>query len=309
MARQVAESGVELIYVHESDRAYLFGLCAARLCRLPVVIIFHTYYLFVRGQYLAAKLQTADGVIFQSGYSRQFALAKGGKQYAGKCWVISSPGIDTAFFHPPPARQLTPLRHARGRLRIVSVGRLAEAKGYAQLIRAVALLRRRRVAVECRIVGEGPLRPELEALIKRLGVQRQVRLLGAVPHTAVLQQILQWGEYFVLPSVQDREGVHDVHPNALKEAMAAGLIVLTTRLGGMTEVLTDGVEGFILARADHRLIAQRLQVLQRQPAAVRQAVSRRARQRILAEFSAGMITAQLRDCLHTYVTADTPPTR
>ncbi|TDN70722.1 glycosyltransferase [Paraburkholderia sp. BL10I2N1] len=105
-----------------------------------------------------------------------------------------------------------------------------ESKGHGILLRAVAALRERGLNVELTLIGDGVLRAELERLAARLGLADSVRFAGALNGDDVLRTVSQHA-LFVLPSLQ--EGM----PRALLEAMAVGIPVIATHVGGIAEVL------------------------------------------------------------------------
>jgi glycosyltransferase involved in cell wall biosynthesis len=131
---------------------------------------------------------------------------------------------------------------------IVAVGRLIAKKGFADLIRACGLLAERGKLVQCEIIGEGPLENELRAQIDQLNLQDRVALSGAKPQREVRQR-LAVARVFVLPSVVDAEGGMDNLPTVIMEAMATGLPVISTDIGGIPEMVVQNETGF-LVRAD-----------------------------------------------------------
>jgi colanic acid/amylovoran biosynthesis glycosyltransferase len=292
-AQQVLQRKSEVVYVHESDRAFLLSYCAAYLCQIPLVLIFHTYYLFVEKKFLIPKVKLSDHVVFQSGYSLDLVAKLFGnqtKKVKQKFSFISSPGIDTEFFSPSAK---TTNQIAKKKIKIVSIGRLAESKGFPYLFKAIAMLKKDHYQISCQIIGEGEMREQLEKLIKKLKLTKNVKLLGAVPHTKQLIKVLRNGDIFVLPSVKDRDGMHDVHANAVKEAMSAGVLVVTSRLGGIDEVIEDGEDGFLTESCSSsdifRVIKNVLALSPQQRAKVKKA----ARQKILRLYSAELVTKQL----------------
>ena len=156
-----------------------------------------------------------------------------------KGWVIR-PAVDPLRFQPGEFREA-----ADGPLRIVSVGSLNWWKGYEYSLAAVARLREAGTAVEYEIVGDGPKseRQRIRFAMEDLGLSRCVTLRGAVRHEEVLAA-LQRSDCFLLPSLT--EGIS----NAVLEAMACGLPVVTTGCGGMREAVTDGVEGLVVKTRD-----------------------------------------------------------
>ena len=153
-------------------------------------------------------------------------------------------GIDLRCFPYRPR-----VRPADGRTRLVTVGRLVEKKGVGYAIDTAAALLARGHDIDLRIAGEGPLRDEYQRSIKRLGVERHVTLLGAMTQPEIVR-LLEDSDIFIGPSVTARNGDQDAPTNTLKEAMALGLPVVTTRHGGIPELVEDGVSGFVLPERD-----------------------------------------------------------
>ncbi len=129
---------------------------------------------------------------------------------------------------------------------ILSIGRLRSKKGFDTLIEACRILRDDGREFVCRIIGYGPEEASLNALIQRYGLQWHVMLLGKQTHDVVLGQ-LEKASIFVLPCRIDADGDRDGIPNVLLEAMAAGVPIITTPVSGIPEIVTDDLNGRIVA--------------------------------------------------------------
>jgi colanic acid/amylovoran biosynthesis glycosyltransferase len=141
-------------------------------------------------------------------------------------------------------------------VRILTVARLVEIKGLDYAIRAIASVVRQHESVRYDIVGDGPERPKLAALIRQLQLESVVMLHGAQP-ADVVQKLMAQTHLFVLPSINlhgDEEGT----PVTLMEAQASGIPVVATRTGGIPEVVRDGESGFLVADRDAEALAKRL---------------------------------------------------
>jgi sugar transferase (PEP-CTERM/EpsH1 system associated) len=154
-------------------------------------------------------------------------------------------GVDTVRFHPC-AQGREPLRGAPFQPDdwiFGTVGRLQRVKDHATLLRAFAMARRGAGAAPLRlaIIGGGPLYGELEALARQLRVHEHVWFAG---ERADISELLRGLDAFVLPS--RAEGVS----NTILEAMAAGLPVIATRVGGNAELVDDGVTGALVEAGD-----------------------------------------------------------
>ena len=132
---------------------------------------------------------------------------------------------------------------------IVAIGRVIVKKGFANLIRACALLVERGKSFRCEIVGEGPLENQLRAQIEQLRLQEFVQLPGPKPQHELRARLAN-ASVFVLPSVPEPEGGMDNLPTVIMEAMATGLPVVSTRVGGIPEMVIDNQTGFLVQPED-----------------------------------------------------------
>ena len=194
----------------------------------------------------------AEAFIANSAFFRDRAIALGCP--ADRITVVESP-INMEIF-PFLPRRLEPGQP----IRILTVGRLVEKKGLAYAIRAVGLLRDRGFSIEHRIVGEGPQRQELEALIDALDLGPIVRLLGERSQGTIAAELAQ-AHLFLAPSVHAANGAADAAINTIKEAMASGLPVVSTWHGGIPELVEHGVSGLLAPERDATALAEHLHTL------------------------------------------------
>jgi colanic acid/amylovoran biosynthesis glycosyltransferase len=165
---------------------------------------------------------------------------------------------------------------------LITVARHAEMKGLEYAIRAVASLIESGRDVRYHVVGDGPLRGRLEALIDACGVGAHVHLHGWRPHDQVVE-LLEQAHLFVMPSVTTASGQAEGIPNALKEAMAMGLAIVATRHSGIPELVDHGVSGRLVAERDVEALADALARYIDDPGSWA-AMSRAARDRVMREF-------------------------
>ena len=173
--------------------------------------------------------------------------------------VVHRTGIDLRRW---PYRERHPAEP--GSLRLVSVGRLVEKKGIAQVLAALPLLVDRGVCVEYRVFGDGPLRERLSALAADLGIDDRVRFEGRQGQEAV-REGLAAADVLVAASVTAADGDEEGIPNVLKEAMASGMPVVGTRHAGIPELVEDGVSGWLVAERDEAALAAALARLAVEP--------------------------------------------
>ena len=160
---------------------------------------------------------------------------------------------------------------------ILAVGRLVWIKGYDYLLAALSRLKQAGIAFRAQIIGDGPLYAQLRHSIEDLNLEAEVELLGSLPSAEVLQR-LRSADLFVLSS--HAEGIS----NAALEAMAMGLPVVTTNAGGMTEAVSDGIDGYVVPVRDIPALADRLKRLLTD-VGQRERMGRSARSRVEANFS------------------------
>jgi colanic acid/amylovoran biosynthesis glycosyltransferase len=150
-------------------------------------------------------------------------------------------GVDLRHF-PPRANP----REAGSVPRFITVARLVEKKGVADAISAAATLS---IPFEYTVVGDGPLRSELEALARARGVADRVRFTGSLSRTRVAE-LLATSDAFVAPSVTGADGDIEGIPVSIMEAMAVGLPVISTRHSAIPELVADGESGFLVPEHD-----------------------------------------------------------
>ena len=139
---------------------------------------------------------------------------------------------------------MKPLRASRAPLHLVCVARLVEKKGLDHQLRIYAALRAAGVPFAARIVGEGPLRAELEKLAGHLGVAAHITFTGHLPQHEVWNQLL-WADVLLHTGVIAASGDRDGLPNVIPEAMSAGVLVITSPAAATTEAITQGITGLV----------------------------------------------------------------
>jgi ABC-type lipoprotein export system ATPase subunit/glycosyltransferase involved in cell wall biosynthesis len=144
---------------------------------------------------------------------------------------------------------------ARGRsgISLLAVGALTRRKGFDDLLRACALLRKEGVAFRCRIVGDGPAKWPLRWLAWRLGVARHVEFCGQTPHERIRHMMME-ASIFVAPGLAGT-GAQDGLPTALIEAMQHALPVIVSDLAGQVEAVRHDISGLVVPQRSPQAIA------------------------------------------------------
>ena len=151
-----------------------------------------------------------------------------------------------------------------GRIEVLSVGRLVEMKGREYAIKAVARAAKKFPGLRYNIVGDGPLRQSLEYLIKELGLEDTVTLLGWVS-SSKLDDLYDSAHIFLHPSVKAGDGNMEGQGVVLLEAQARGIPILATLHSAFPETVVDGKSGFLVPERDVDALAERLEFLLANP--------------------------------------------
>jgi glycosyltransferase involved in cell wall biosynthesis len=147
-------------------------------------------------------------------------------------------------------------RYDPGVLKLLTVARLEPSKGHLHALAAVHAARQAGLAVNYTIAGDGSFRGEILSKIQELGLASCVKLTGTISE-AVLYRLLASSDAFVLPSV----GLGEAWPVSVMEAMAAGLPVISSIIGATPDMITSGVDGFLVPQADENGIFESIALL------------------------------------------------
>jgi glycosyltransferase involved in cell wall biosynthesis len=172
---------------------------------------------------------------------------------------------------------------ARATVVIGAACRLVPLKGLVYLIQAVGQLTAAFPHLRLEIAGSGPQRTELEALANRLGLVAEVRFLG---WQRDLRQAFQSWDVFAMPTLDEGFGM------AALEAMAAGLPVVATTVGGLPEIIDDGRTGYLVPPSDVAALSERLRLLILEPER-RRAMGEAGRARVSEHFSVDRMVAEI----------------
>ncbi len=223
------------------------------------------------------SIEQSDGVTAVSQFLREETYRAFGCR---RCDLAVIPNFaNLAEYHPDTATPRTALAPADHKL-LMHVSNFREVKRVKDVVRIFARVRRAMPAT-LMMVGDGPDRQDAENEAKELGVAGDVRFLGRLDTVAPL---LAASDLFLLPSQTESFGL------AALEAMACGAPVVASRVGGIPEVITDGVDGILEPPGSVEAMARRAMTLLRDPAA--HAAMRTAAIESARRFSADQVVPQ-----------------
>jgi glycosyltransferase involved in cell wall biosynthesis len=231
-------------------------MVAAMLTDIPFSFRSHTS---PNGQLMAEKVRRAQFIVSASLYDKRVLVHWCGEAMADKIYV-NRLGVPLDRYAP---RSRAAVR--RGALQsdpplILSVGTLIPEKGFEYVIRACRVLADRGVRSRCLIVGDGPDRGKLEALVGWLNLNDLVTLATYKPQEE-LRALFEEAAVFTLPCIFPLNGNVDVIPLVLQEAMAMSRPVVSTPISGIPELIRHGENGLLAPEKDHEALADALERL------------------------------------------------
>jgi glycosyltransferase involved in cell wall biosynthesis len=268
--------GIRHLHAHYANVPAKLALLVNRLSGASFSITTHAKDIFQNDPFASPKLLERMGrasfIIANSRFSAEHIRA--GLNGQGEIHVIYN-GLDLDAF---PFRRMQPERPV-----ILGVGRLVEKKGFADLISACAILKERGIKFICEIVGTGVGSAQLKEQIRAKSVGDCIRLMGPLPQEILREHYTQ-AMVFALPCVQARDGDRDILPNVIKEAMAVGIPVVTSRLEAIEELIEDQVNGLLVEPGNSVALATQIERLLTDPQ-LRGRLAQQARRMIEERFN------------------------
>jgi glycosyltransferase involved in cell wall biosynthesis len=283
-ARRLRERRIDVLHTYLVS-ANIYGTIAARMARVPVITSRRDVG-FSRNW----RLRLVEERLINPLVDRVVAVSPAVAELTGRehglppgRLVTIENGVDVEVWTPegqPRAEARRELALREDEIAVGVIGHLSPVKGHADFLRAAAHVYAQDSRARFVLVGDGPLRPALEALAASLGLGPRVVFAGT---RADMPRVLSALDVVAVPS--HSEGMS----NALLEAMAMALPVVATRVGGNPDVVRDGVTGRLVPPRDPAALARALGELVKDPAA-RQSLGRAARRHVADNLSlSGMV--------------------
>ena len=273
--------GFQILHAHWPLSA-LSGIAAGRLLGLPLVVTLYGAGLYT-GKYkrlITAILRRADHLIYIGSYTADRSFVRRGPHGQS----IIPPGIEPQRFAEgdctrAEARKILGLP-ADSKI-VLSVGRMVERKGFKYLLEAQSILQSTGTTLV--LGGSGPRLDDLRAMARSLGISHSVLMPGMIPERE-LPFYYRAANVFALPAIIDRNGDTESLGLVLVEAMASGLPVVASRVGGIPDVVENGVNGLLVEQKRPEQLAESIRRLL-SDAALSEALGRRGVQTANERFS------------------------
>jgi len=250
---RLQEAGIDHVHAHFAGMAARTAFWIARFFPITFSLTAHANDIFAPRNFeigLDKLVGVARVIITETDYAAKF-LQERFPERAERIHRIYN-GLNLAEFGRATFYSDPPL--------VVAIGRLIVKKGFTNLIRACALLVERGRSFRCEIFGDGPLEKDLRAQIEDLGLQERVQLPGPKPQRDLRARLAN-ASVFALPSVPESGGGMDNLPTVIMEAMATGLPVVSTRIGGIPEMVVENETGFLVQPEDAVALAGAIEKL------------------------------------------------
>jgi glycosyltransferase involved in cell wall biosynthesis len=247
LAQQIKKRQIQHLHNHIAEASGTVAMLSAEMSGFTYSFTLHGPYIFFRANQwrLDEKIKRSLFVCCISYYARSQGMIFAPIEKWNRMHIIHC-GIDPGLFDM--------VSHNESGKRLLFVGRLAEAKGLPILLESLTLLKQSHADIILTIVGDGPDRQKLEQLTVQLGLTQNVNFVG-YKSQAEVRNYFQQTDIFVMSSFA--EGI----PVVLMEAMAAGVPVIATQIAGISELVENGVNGYLVPPGEPNILAERIEKL------------------------------------------------
>ncbi|HVY47427.1 MAG TPA: glycosyltransferase, partial [Minicystis sp.] len=284
VARKLFDLEADVVHAHNLQPFVYAGVASLARPKTALVVTAHGFKDWESFRFLAPlrTMLPRAFVVAVSPELRALLIQRGFREdHVGA--IVNGVDVDALAPLPDRAARRAALGVPEGAWVVGALGRLSSEKAHANLLRAMAPLRARVPSAVLLLAGDGPLRGELEALARELGLGDRVRFLGQLAELAREGEIdthtfLGVLDAYALPS--DTEGTS----LSLLEAMACGAPVVATAVGGTPSIVEDGVTGRLVPPRDPEALARALAATHDDARASRQ-LARKAREAVATRYS------------------------
>ncbi|MDY6896697.1 MAG: glycosyltransferase [Cyanobacteriota bacterium] len=247
VAYQVKQRRIEHLHNHIAEASGTVAMLAAKMGGFSYSFTLHGPYIFFKPYQwrLDEKIKQALFVCCISNYARSQGMIFAPTEKWNRMHIIHC-GVDPSLFDM--------VSHQQPGKRLLYVGRIAAAKGLPILLESLVILKKQHPEILLTVVGDGSDRKDLEAMAVKLGLSQNVDFVGYKSQTEV-RKYFHKTDIFVMSSFA--EGI----PVVLMEAMAAAVPVVATQIAGISELVEDGINGYLVPPGDSHLLTVRIEQL------------------------------------------------
>lgn len=268
---------IDIVHTH-LIHAGILGKLAAKVCRVKHIVTTRHYGFHHDENKLLSKIE--DWLLKSS--SAVIAISNAVRKHLVEKNIITNDKIVVI----PNAIDVKNIKltnrepddnKANGALTIGSVGRLDPQKDFITLLNGFKIVVEKRPNIHLEIIGDGILRHELENYVKKMKLEKSVTFKGTLPHHSVLERMVEW-DLFILSSAWEGFGI------ALIEAMALEKAVVATTVEGITEVVDNGINGYLApAKSPDALAEKVIELLGNEEKRI--AMGKKGREKVIDQFS------------------------
>jgi len=271
----IKKLNLNVLHAHYAvDTAYT-AMLISKLTGIPFTFTGHALDIFVNPDIRALKerMENASAVITISHYNKNYLhnLTKVDKD---KIFIVRA---------CPNIERYKTIKRDEDPSTILTVGRLVEKKGIKYGILAIKELVKEYPNIRYNIVGSGPLKNELQDLIRKLALGKKIRLLGNLDYCSLTEKLSK-ATVFILPCVKAKNGDMDGIPVSLMEAMYLQIPVISTKISGIPELIETGREGILVEPKNIKQLSNAIKSLL-EDKNLRIKMGRNGRRKIEAEFN------------------------
>ena len=280
LAEELTREGIRHVHAHYATHPSTMALIIAAFSDITFSFTVHAHDIQVNRSLLRWKLRETRFVRSISDFNRRFLEELYPAEAKGKIVVVHV-GIEPETYEENA--RLVAAEPDGEPPRILCVAAHKPYKGLPVLIEACGILRDQGLKVQCDIVGDGPMRAELQALIGERRLDSIVRLLGPRPQEEVARMMAE-AQLFALPSIIAEDGQMEGIPVALMEALSSGRAVVTTSISGIPELVEHGRNGLLVPPGNAAAFAAAMKELLENPGRAAE-MGRRGQEKVRAEFT------------------------
>ncbi|ELR72288.1 glycosyltransferase [Fulvivirga imtechensis AK7] len=274
-AYQIRKTDQDHIHSHFAFLPSKIGIFLSSLTNKPFSMTLHAQDIYCNKPYrLAYELKKSRFVITCSKYNYKH-LSSLFPEHAHKIYTVYH-GININRWNYRQRKSL------QNKIKILSVGRLVEKKGFIYLLNAIKIIIAKGIEVSCTIVGCGPQFEELENFVEKNNLSQYINFTGTLYQQELLKHF-DMADLFILPCINTNSGDIDGLPNVLLEAMASGLPIITTPVSAIPELIIHKKNGLLVRERSPEDIAHHVEELIANPSLYKE-ISSLGRKLLKGEF-------------------------